>query len=68
MTNLIAKNNISVLIGMGLSGRSAARYLQSIDQPFVWLGNQGAQPDLSEIERELPRVHLALGDLDRETL
>jgi len=68
VTNLIAKNNISVLIGMGLSGRSAARYLQSIDQPFVWLDTREVPPALTDIEREFPRVHLDLGDLNQETL
>lgn len=68
MTNLIAKNNVSVLIGMGLSGRSAARYLQSIAQPFVWLDTREAPPALAEIKSEFPSIHFELGDLNQETL
>ncbi len=68
MTQLIAKNNVSVLIGTGLSGRSAARYLQATDQLFVWLDTRENPPALAEIKSEFPHVGLELGPLSQDTL
>ncbi|MGH1373832.1 MAG: UDP-N-acetylmuramoyl-L-alanine--D-glutamate ligase [Cellvibrionaceae bacterium] len=68
MTQLIAKNNVSVLIGTGLSGRSAARYLQANNQLFVWLDTREKPPALTEIEAEFPSVDLELGPLNIDTL
>lgn len=68
MSQLIAKNNVCVLIGTGLSGRSVARYLQSIDQLFIWVDTREAPPALSEIRAEFPNVSLELGQLNQDTL
>ncbi len=68
MSQLIAKNNVCVLIGTGLSGRSAARYLQSIDQLFIWVDTREAPPALSEIRTEFPNISLELGQLNQDTL
>lgn len=68
MTQLIAKNNVIVLIGMGLSSRSAARYLLATDQFFVWVDTRENPPGLSDIKNEFPSVNLELGALNQDTL
>lgn len=68
MSNLIAKSNLTVIIGMGVTGRSAARYLLSKGQPFVWLDTRKQPPSLDEVLREFPDVHYELGELNPETL
>ncbi len=65
---VIAKNNVSVLIGTGLSGRSAARYLLSAQQPFVWLDTRENPPGIEEVRQEFPNVTLELGPLNQDTL
>ncbi len=66
--DLIAKNNVSVLIGTGVSGRSAARYLQSVNRPFIWLDTRETPPELAEVRSEFPDVNLELGPLNQDTL
>ncbi len=66
--DLIAKNNVSVLIGTGVSGRSAARYLQSVNRPFIWLDTRETPPGLAEVRSEFPDVNLELGPLNQDTL
>lgn len=68
MAGLIAQSSITVLIGMGLSGRSAARYLTKLGRAFVWLDTREIPPGLDDILREFPNVNYELGELNGETL
>ncbi|WP_370462618.1 UDP-N-acetylmuramoyl-L-alanine--D-glutamate ligase [Pseudomaricurvus sp. HS19] len=68
MAELIAKSNVAVLIGMGVTGRSAARYLTREGRTFVWLDTRELPPTLAEIEVEFPSVARELGELKESTL
>ena len=68
MADLIAKDSIAVIIGMGVTGRSVARYFRSIRRPFVWLDTREEPPGLAEVLAEFPDLNCELGDLNIDTL
>ncbi len=68
MAELIAQSNIVALVGMGVTGRSAARYLQASGRPFIWLDTRAEPPMLDEVKAEFPTVSLELGELKLDTL
>ena len=68
MADLIAKDSIAVIIGMGVTGRSVARFFRSTRRPFVWLDTRDEPPGLAEVMAEFPDLNCELGDLKVETL
>lgn len=68
MGNLIANSNIAVIIGTGITGRSAARFFVASGRPFVWLDTREQPPALDAIREEFPQVNLELGALNPDTL
>jgi len=68
MNQLIANSNIVAVIGMGVTGRSVARYLLSVHQPFVWMDTRVSPPNIDSILTEFTGVHVELGPLKAETL
>lgn len=68
MVNLIAQSNVTVLVGMGMTGQSAARYLTAHGRPFVWVDTRETPPALDDIRAQFPQARLELGALNEETL
>lgn len=68
MSELIAKSNVIALVGMGITGRSVARYLTNLGTSFVWLDTRDEPPALEEIKREFPSAAIELGKLQPHTL
>ena len=63
MTDVIATNRNTAILGMGATGLSAARFLSSIGKPFVFADSRAEPPRLSEdVMRAISRcVHECSG-------
>lgn len=61
MSQLIASSNNAVIVGLGVTGLSVARYLQSEGQPFVIADSRTQPPMLEAFTRECPNARLHLG-------
>ncbi len=57
--------NITVIVGLGASGLSCARFLARRGEPFAVTDSRTCPPGLAELARELPEVPRALGAFDR---
>ncbi|WP_369413193.1 UDP-N-acetylmuramoyl-L-alanine--D-glutamate ligase [Pseudomaricurvus albidus] len=68
MVNLIAQSNVIVLVGMGMTGQSAARYLTNSGRRFVWVDTREAPPALDSVRSQFPDANIELGDLKEDTL
>jgi UDP-N-acetylmuramoylalanine--D-glutamate ligase len=65
---LIATNNVTAIIGMGITGQSVARYLSEKGQPFVWLDTRANPAHFDSILKAYPGLNYELGDLCVDTL
>lgn len=63
MTN----NNLHVIVGLGATGLSCARYLKHNGIPFAVTDSRPNPPQLAEFQKDNPTVEVSLGKLD-ETL
>ncbi len=68
MTNLIATNRNTAIVGMGATGLSAARFLSSIGKSFVFADSRSEPPRLSEVREQYPDVSLMLGPFAEDLL
>lgn len=68
MTQLIATNSISVIVGLGLTGLSVARYLKQQGQAFAMVDSRQNPPQLQAFYDEFDGVSVELGPLNTETL
>jgi UDP-N-acetylmuramoylalanine--D-glutamate ligase len=66
--NLIATSQLTVVIGLGMTGLSVARYLQKNKQRFVMMDSRETPPNLDVFKQEFSDVDLYLGDLDEALL
>lgn len=64
---LIATSQLTIVVGLGVTGLSAARFLQRQGVRFVAMDSRGEPPGLSEFKAKFPDISLHLGALD-ETL
>jgi len=60
--------HLQVIIGLGLTGLSCARYLAEKNQPFAINDTRSHPPLLAEFQREFPDVPISLGQLDKDLL
>jgi UDP-N-acetylmuramoylalanine--D-glutamate ligase len=65
--NIIATSKLIIVIGLGMTGLSVARYLHKNEQRFVVLDSREIPPNLELFQKEFPDTPLHLGRLD-ETL
>ena len=65
---LIATSNYRVVVGMGQTGMSCARYLADRGLPFSLVDTRLNPPNLSEAKKVLPEDAIKLGDLDLDLL
>ena len=66
--DLIASNQLTIVVGLGVSGFSAARYLQQKHKRFAVVDSRENPPNLNEFKQAFAQVPLSLGELDAEFL
>ena len=59
---------LQVIVGLGASGLSAARYFKERNIPFAVTDNRANPPQLLALQRFAPDAHVALGRFDTELL
>lgn len=65
---LIASDKQRVVVGLGATGLSCARFLAARGLPFVVVDTRESPPGLDTLKRELPQVAVLLGSFDAELL
>jgi len=68
MSNVIATNRKTAILGMGATGLSAARFLTSIGDSFVFADSRSEPPRLQEVRDRYPDTPVVLGDFDQDLL
>lgn len=68
MTDLIATNRNTAIVGMGATGLSAARFLSSIGKSFVFADSRTEPPRLHEVREQYPDVSMVLGPFTEDLL
>lgn len=68
MSNLISSTRRSVVVGLGVTGLSAARYLVREGRDVCVVDTREAPPALAQLQRELPQVPVFLGDVHQDVL
>lgn len=68
MTELIATNRLTVVVGLGATGLSVARYLAKQGEPFVVVDSRVDPPGLAELARTVPQAPVELGEFNPATL
>lgn len=68
MTDLIATNRNTAIVGMGATGLSAARFLSSTGKPFVFADSRTEPPRLAEVREHYPQVPVVLGPFAEDLL
>lgn len=66
--NLIASSKLIVIVGLGVTGLSAARYLRKTNRRFTLMDSREHPPELSAFQREFADTPPRLGELDAELL
>jgi len=61
--DLIASSDTRVVVGLGATGLSCARYLQRAELDFAVVDTREEPPGLAEFEQEFPGVPVFLGDI-----
>lgn len=59
--NVIASDNKRVIVGLGATGLSVARYLHAQGLPFALADSREQPPGLDDFAREFPNASIALG-------
>lgn len=65
---LIATDNKQVVVGLGMTGLSCARFLAKKHRAFAVVDSRQQPPALEEFKREFPQVSLQLGEISDESL
>ena len=65
---LIASSQLTVVVGLGVSGLAVARFLLRQQVNFVVMDSRTEPPGLADFQRQCPEVALILGGFDRELL
>lgn len=65
---LIASSKLTVIVGLGVTGLSVARYLQRKNVLFCAMDSRNNPPGLLEFQKLFPSIALSLGSLDQDTL
>ena len=61
-----ASNENRVVVGLGATGLSCARYLYAQNLPFCVIDSRKQPPGLDELQREMPEVQVYAGDYPTE--
>ena len=65
---LIATDQKTVVVGLGITGLSCARYLSSRQKVFSVVDSRDNPPGLSELKAEFPDVDISLGGISEQAL
>ena len=68
MVDLIATNKVTVIVGLGVTGLSVARFFARNNQPFVVMDTRSNPPLLSMFNQQFPNRDCLCGPLDQELL
>lgn len=68
VANLIASDKLSVVVGLGDTGLSVARFLAASGEPFVVVDSRTQPPGLAALQEILPEVEVEVGGFRSETL
>ena len=63
---VIASNDSRVVVGLGATGLSCARYLYARKLPFCVVDTRAQPPGLDELQREMPEVQVYTANYPRE--
>jgi len=63
-TNLTATPPVTLVVGLGKTGLSCARYLAARGEPFAVIDSRAAPPGLDELRAAVPDAELYLGGFD----
>lgn len=66
--SLISTDKQRIIVGLGVTGLSVARYLAGRDLPFAVCDTRANPPGLDQLKRFAPMADLYLGELDAELL
>lgn len=66
--SLIATSQLTVIIGLGVTGLSAARFLQQKNKRFLVMDSRENPPNFEMFKQEFPGVTCILGHLDEDVL
>jgi UDP-N-acetylmuramoylalanine--D-glutamate ligase len=64
MSTLIATSELSLIVGLGITGLSVARYLARLGRAFVVADKAPKAESLALFQREFPRARVLLGEFD----
>lgn len=65
---LIASDKLTIVVGLGKTGLSCARFLAGKGRPFAVVDTRLTPPGLDELKAEFPQVEVRLGPLDGDFL
>ncbi len=68
VSQLIASDNLTVVVGLGATGLSVARFLANRGERFVVVDTRAEPPGLAAFRRASPDVPVELGELNPATL
>ncbi|NLC00378.1 MAG: UDP-N-acetylmuramoyl-L-alanine--D-glutamate ligase, partial [Pseudomonas formosensis] len=66
--SLISTDKQRIIVGLGVTGLSVARYLAGRDLPFAVCDTRTNPPGLDKLKRFAPMADLYLGELDAQLL
>jgi UDP-N-acetylmuramoylalanine--D-glutamate ligase len=66
--NLIATSDAPLIVGLGSTGLSCARFFHRCGIPFTVVDSRDNPPGLDELRRECPEAELVLGDIPEARL
>ena len=66
--NIIASSQLTIIIGLGMTGMSAARFLAKKNIRFIVMDSRDNPPNLSAFKEEFPSITCITGRLDSEQL
>jgi len=61
---LIASDKLTIVIGLGATGLSCARFLHKLGQNFALVDTRFDPPNLTQVKQEFPNVKIHLGPLE----
>lgn len=68
VAHLIASDKLTVVVGLGETGLSVARFLAASGEPFVVVDSRAQPPGLAALQEILPEVDVEVGGFRSETL
>lgn len=68
LAKLITSDKLTVVMGLGVTGLSVARYLAARNEPFVVVDSRANPPGLDVLRAELPDVDVELGPFKASSL